>query len=147
LLHKYTKFEVVFGLTASLVLMLAFSFCAYYLIHNYDQIEERQPYSRLAMIWFSIMMATGGLSGLIRIAAIKTPALNPLSAFLWTVMVLMFGLFFILAAVFGGDSISGGIPFMPRYINKCLGIGIFSAFGLVIVFLAPKIYRHKRDNG
>ena len=147
MLHKYTRFEVVFGITFSLVLMILFSFLSYYFIYNYNQIEEKQPHSRFAVIWFSIMMAVGGLSGLIRIIAIKVPILNPLSAFLWVIMVLMFGLCFLLVALYDGNSISGGIPFMPRYINKWLGIGLFSAIGIVIIFIAPKIYRYKRDNG
>jgi hypothetical protein len=146
-LHKYTKFEVVFGVTFSLLLMVVFSYLAGYFIYYYDQIEEKQPHSRLGVIWFSIMMAVGGLSGIIRIIAIKVPILNPLSAFLWVIMVLMFGLCFLLTALYDGDSISGGIPFMPRYINKWLGIGVFLTIGIVIIFIAPKIYRYKRDNG
>ncbi len=145
MLHKYSKTEIAIGLPISVLLLLLFTFSSYYFLTN--EIEEKQPHQRLAFIYFSLMMAVMGLSGLLRFIAIKLPILNSASALLWSFAIIMFGFSFILVGIFEKDSIVGGIPLIPAYFNRWVGAVFFICIGTILILLTPKLYRYKRDNG
>ncbi len=137
--------EIGIGLPITILLLCQFALLLHYFMLG--EVDENHPHQRYALIWFSLMFATLGLSALLRFVAIKLPFFNSISALIWTLSTIMFGSGFVWIGVFEKDSINGGIPLVPASINQWLGSLFFILLGCIVVLLSPKIYRYKRDNG
>lgn len=144
--RNYSSTEIYVGLAVGFVLTTGFSIAAWYFLTH--DIREPQPHARFAAIWFSLMMATVGLSGLLRFVSLRLRWrwLSVAASLVWCAGFAMFALGFILAGIFDRDGIAGGIPLLPQSFNQALGAAVFIIAGVVIVAFLPKLYRFHQEH-